>query len=81
MLRKIFASAAVAASALVMVPGTANAEFFLVSRPARAAATVEYQLTPEEHKNACGSFQGSIIFSDGSSLDCITGVATMPVAR
>ena len=44
--RRIVASAAIAASAFVMIPGTANAEFFLVSRPSRAGATVEYQLTP-----------------------------------
>jgi hypothetical protein len=36
-----------------------------------------YQLTPRERRNACGSFIGTIIFSDGTSLDCYTGVAQL----
>lgn len=72
MLRKIVASAAIAASALAIVPGTAQAA---------RARTVTYQLTTQERTNACGSFVGSIIFSDGSSLDCSSGVATIPVAE
>jgi hypothetical protein len=39
-----------------------------------------YQLTQREHTAACGSFQGTIIFGDGSgSIDCQSGVATYPV--
>jgi hypothetical protein len=36
-----------------------------------------YQLTPRERHYACGGFIGTIIFSDGSSLDCYTGVAQL----
>ncbi len=46
---------------------------------ANADTPSHYQLTKKERKAACGNFQGSIIFSDGSSLDCSTGIATLPV--
>ena len=36
-----------------------------------------YQLTPKERRNACGKFIGTIIYSDGTSLDCYTGVAQL----
>ena len=40
-----------------------------------------YQLTPKEHTAACGNFQGTIIFGDGSgSIDCHSGIATYPIA-
>ncbi len=45
------------------------------------AAVVHYQLTPKEQRTACGSFGGTIIFGDGSSLDCHSGVATLPSAE
>jgi hypothetical protein len=38
-----------------------------------------YKLTKKERRAACGNFGGTIIFSDGSSLDCSTGIATLPV--
>jgi hypothetical protein len=44
------------------------------------AATTTYQLTKKEQKAACGNFGGTIIFGDNSSLDCHTGVATLPSA-
>jgi len=72
MFRKFIASAAlVAASAVVVAPGIAGA----------ATRTVTYQLTTQERSYACGGFGGSIIFSDGSSLDCSTGIATLPAAN
>ena len=41
--------------------------------------TVKVQLTPKQTKSACGNFVGTIIFGDGSgSIDCSTGVATIP---
>jgi hypothetical protein len=41
--------------------------------------TAKVQLTPKQTKAACGSFVGTIIFGDGSgSIDCSTGVATIP---
>jgi hypothetical protein len=46
---------------------------------ASAATPAHYTLTPKERKAACGSFGGTIVFGDGSSLDCQSGVATLPV--
>lgn len=74
MLRKLIASTAIALSATAVVPG-------VVQAAEARGRTVEYQLTPRERSNACGNFGGTIIFSDGSSLDCSTGVATLPVAE
>jgi hypothetical protein len=46
--------------------------------PAHAVQTPKhYQLTAGERHYACGSFIGTIIFSDGTSLDCYTGIATL----
>ena len=45
-----------------------------------SGGTVRVLLTPEEREAACGKFQGSYIFSDGSTLDCSTGIATIPEA-
>lgn len=82
MIRKLIvalaASAALLATGTPLV-GTASAEFFLVSREAKAAPTT-YTLTEQERANACGNYAGSIIFTDGSSLDCSSGVATLPSA-
>ena len=36
-----------------------------------------YQLTPTEKANACGTFIGTIVYSDHTSLDCSTGIATL----
>jgi hypothetical protein len=36
-----------------------------------------YRLTPQERHNACGSFIGTVIYSDGTSLDCYSGVAQL----
>lgn len=85
MIRKLIAAVAVTASAALVAPGTplvgtASAEFFLVSREAKASSTKTYTLTEQERANACGNFSGSIIFTDGSSLDCSSGVATLPAA-
>ena len=65
MVRKLIAALAVAGSAAIFVPGAAQ------------AATTTYRLTSQERHYACGSFGGTIIFSDGSSLDCSTGIATL----
>lgn len=70
MFRKLIATAALAAGAIVVAPGTANA----ISRP------VKYQLTAQEQAHACGSFVGTIIFEDSSSIDCSTGIATYSLA-
>jgi hypothetical protein len=68
--RGILASLLVAGS-LGIGAGVANA----------AVTQSHYQLTPREHTAACGKFQGTIIFGDGSgSIDCSSGVATFPVA-
>ncbi len=72
MLRKLLAALAVAASATLFVSGgTAGAE---------EGPTIRVLLTPEERETACGSFQGDIIFSDGSALDCYSGIAKIPAA-
>ncbi len=71
MFRKIVATAALTASAIVVAPGIANAQ---------TARTVQYQLTSQERSYACGNFGGTIIYGDGSSLDCHSGVATLPAA-
>jgi hypothetical protein len=34
-------------------------------------------LTPRERHYACGNFIGTIIFSDNTSVDCSTGIATL----
>jgi hypothetical protein len=65
MIRKTIAALALAASAAVFLPATAQ------------AATTTYRLTPQERRYACGSFGGTIIFSDNTSLDCSTGIATL----
>jgi hypothetical protein len=52
--------------------------FALAPTPAQAIQTPQhYQLTPREQHNACGRFIGPIIFFDGTSLDCSTGIATL----
>ena len=61
-------AAAVAAGSLALTTGVAAAD-----------TPSTYQLTKKERRAACGNFGGTIIFSDGSSLDCHTGVATLPV--
>lgn len=71
MFRKLIASAALAASVIVVAPGIANAA---INRP------VTYQLTQTERSYACGSFVGTIIFQDSSSIDCSTGIATYSLA-
>lgn len=69
MLAKIVATAALAATAFSFAPAPASA----------ATRTVYYyRLTAQERQNACGDFQGTIIFSDGSSLDCSNGLAEIP---
>lgn len=66
MVKKLIAALAVSASATLMVAG-----------PAHAYQRPTYQLTTQEQSYACGSFIGTIIFSDGTSLDCSTGLATL----
>lgn len=67
MIKKLLAALALSASATLMVAGPASA---VQARPT-------YQLTPLERHYACGNFGGSIIFSDNTSLDCSTGIATL----
>jgi hypothetical protein len=67
MIKKLLAALAVSASATLMVAGPAHA---VQQRPT-------YQLTPIERHYACGSFGGTIIFSDNTSVDCSTGLATL----
>ncbi len=66
MVKKLIAALAVSASATLMLAG-----------PVHAATRTTYQLTPKERSYACGSFGGTIIFSDNTSLDCSTGIATL----
>jgi hypothetical protein len=61
-------AAVVAAGSLGLTAGAASAD-----------TPSTYKLTKKERRAACGGFQGTIIFSDGSSLDCSTGIATLPV--
>jgi hypothetical protein len=68
--RSLFASLIVAGS-LGMGAGLADAA---------VVKEGHYQLTKQEKKAACGNFQGTIIFGDGSgSIDCQNGVATFPI--
>jgi hypothetical protein len=69
--RALFATALAATSI-----GTVGA-VALDAGVAQAQTRPTYQLTPRERHNACGNFIGTIIFSDNTSLDCSTGVATL----
>lgn len=53
-----------AAGAAAVVPATASAQKGL---------DVIYTLTPKEKKAVCGNFQGTIIYSDGFTVDCMSG--------
>jgi hypothetical protein len=66
MVKKLIAALAVSASAALMV-----------ATPAHAVQRPTYQLTTQERHYACGNFRGTIIYSDNTSLDCSTGVATL----
>ena len=77
--RRLLAIVAVAAASLGAVAlsaAPASAEL-----RADSSGNIRVLLTPDERAAACGSFQGSYVFSDGSGLDCLTGIATIPAAK
>ena len=66
MVKKLIAALAISSGAALMV-----------ATPAQAYERTTYQLTTQERNYACGKFIGTIIFSDNTSLDCSTGIATL----
>lgn len=62
--------AAASLGVVALVPGTASAQKGLDGE------MVIYTLTQKERKLVCGSFQGTLVFDTGYSVECSSGEVT-----